>query len=303
MAWIPVDQALPTHFKTTRAAKIAGVSTETLIGHLITLWLWAVDNAPDGDLDGFGAQEIELAANWPGEKGLLHEALKGCGKARGVGFIEVSRGGAVQLHDWDEYGGKAGAQRDKWRELKRRQRHNQAQSTGTVHPCPVEVPSQKRREEKDQDQVHTLVSRGSPKDTFPAWWKVYGSRGSKADAFACYAYWITKGASADDLLKAARNYVASCSVQDRLLKDGSTFLAKKPNRWQEWVEGVVPVVALGNPTTEDRRILCRECEQEVTSEQMEEAFWAEGKGWTHRACAQNAPRAARPAVALDLGVI
>ena len=67
------------------------------------------------------------------------------------------------------------------------------------------------------------------------WWPASGRYGSKADACELYCHWRSKGASADDLLSAIRNDRADCASHDRSPRHGSTFLAKKPNRWEEWV--------------------------------------------------------------------
>lgn len=48
MAWIAVYQSLPSHRKTLRLQALLGMRRPQLLGHLVLLWLWAVDNAQDG---------------------------------------------------------------------------------------------------------------------------------------------------------------------------------------------------------------------------------------------------------------
>ena len=81
-------------------------------------------------------------------------------------------------------------------------------------------------------------SAGAINAAFDEWWTAYGKVGSKAEALSLYRWWRTTGkASADDLLAAAVNYRAHCSATDCKMQHGRTFLAKKPNRWDEWARG------------------------------------------------------------------
>ena len=101
MAWIPSHQELRDHPKTRRAARRAGVSIPTIIGHLHLIWHWALDHAPDGDLDKYDAEDIADAAMWEDDPETLVKALVECGPGGTQGFITDG----WKLHDWDEYGG------------------------------------------------------------------------------------------------------------------------------------------------------------------------------------------------------
>lgn len=50
MTQVLVRQSLRNHRKVLQLAKETGTSPETAMGMVISLWLWALDNAPDGDL-------------------------------------------------------------------------------------------------------------------------------------------------------------------------------------------------------------------------------------------------------------
>lgn len=102
MAWIPSHQELRDHPKTRRAARLAGVSIPTMIGHLHLLWHWTLDHAPDGDLGRFDAFDLADAAMWDGEPDVLVNALVGCGPGDTSGFLEADH----KLHDWSEFGGR-----------------------------------------------------------------------------------------------------------------------------------------------------------------------------------------------------
>jgi hypothetical protein len=303
VAWIPIDQALPTHLKTIRAAKLADVDVTAMIGHLIRLWLWAVDNAPDGDLDGLSGEEIEAAAHWQGEDGRFYAALIGCGKARGQGFIEASHGNAKRLHDWDDWGGKATTKRVKWRNEKAKYRQNQAQSSETEHRSPVgqgtgvrDLSSGESRRERDKNPPTPLTDNG-----FATYWEIYPRKVGRPLA---EKHW-GKLSKSDrrEAIAAARNMASAVVAGKPDLEHcphGSSFIGVN-SPFKDWAEkipdGYGGQAAPSNPTTEDRRIMCRVCGEEVTAAQMEEAHWSEGKGWLHVAC-RPAPRRAP---ALDLG--
>lgn len=94
MAWIEVHQSLLTHRKTLVAARFLGIPKVQLVGHMVALWLWALDNAPSGEIPD-DIELLELAAEWNGESGLFSTALE---KA---GFIT-----ACSITNWHEYAGK-----------------------------------------------------------------------------------------------------------------------------------------------------------------------------------------------------
>lgn len=83
--------------------------------HVSSLWLWCLDNAPDGDFSKLTPEEIALGAEWNGDPDLLLHALIESG------FVD-RYDEAVVLHDWYDYAGKLIERRRADRERKRRQR-------------------------------------------------------------------------------------------------------------------------------------------------------------------------------------
>jgi len=132
MAWIKVHQALRGHRKTRQLARELGIDEATAIGHLVLLWLWALDNAPDGVLTRIPNEELPVAACAKCENETFLQALVN------AGFIDrKGRGGrGLYIHDWDEYGGQLSAARAKDRERKRLGRSDARE--------------EKRREEKNR---------------------------------------------------------------------------------------------------------------------------------------------------------
>ena len=107
MAWIELHQTLPTNKKTLRLKKILKIKTPQAIGHLCLLWLWALDNAEDGDLSIFSDDEVSEVSGWTGKPETFVAALIE------AGFLDEDR----HIHHWEEY---AGALIDK-REVTREQ--------------------------------------------------------------------------------------------------------------------------------------------------------------------------------------
>ncbi len=111
MSWIELHQSLPTNKKTIRLKNKLRIKTPQAVGHICMLWLWAVDNAPDGDLSGFTPDEISECAGWTGRSAEdFVEALVGSG------FIDAD----MALHDWFEYAGRLLEHRAAQKEYKSR---------------------------------------------------------------------------------------------------------------------------------------------------------------------------------------
>ena len=103
MAWIELHQSLPQHRKLLALRDALGVRTPAAIGHMCLLWLWALDNAPDGDLSALPAKQLAEICQFNVRRAdALAAAL------RTSGFVDFDG----QLHDWSDYTGRrpAGSQ-------------------------------------------------------------------------------------------------------------------------------------------------------------------------------------------------
>ena len=116
MAWIQVHQTLKDHRKLFDAADELEVSPPHMMGLLVSFWLWALDNAPSGNLEGITPRMIARAAQWEGQAEKLTTALIR------AGWLDEKDGGTLEIHDWYEYAGKLIDQRqaEKIRSQKRR---------------------------------------------------------------------------------------------------------------------------------------------------------------------------------------
>jgi hypothetical protein len=114
MAWIESHQEIGQHPKTRKAARLAGTTVPTMVGHLHLVWHWAMDFAQEGDISRFEPWQIEDAAMWDGDEGKLYAALIESG------YVDAIKDGGVVLHDWHDYAGKLIERRRADAERKRR---------------------------------------------------------------------------------------------------------------------------------------------------------------------------------------
>jgi len=109
MAWIELHQTLPSHRKIKKLKRRLKIKTPQAVGHVAMLWLWAIDNAPDGDLSQVDPEDIAEACEWPKDAEGFVAALKE------AGLIDED----MRLHDWDEYAGRLADQRENRRKKDR----------------------------------------------------------------------------------------------------------------------------------------------------------------------------------------
>lgn len=116
MAWLQVHQTLKDHRKLYDAADELEITPPHMMGLLISFWLWALDNAPSGDLEGITPRMIARAAQWDGNAENLTAALIR------AGWLDEKADGVLWIHDWYEYTGKLIDQRQAEKERSRRRR-------------------------------------------------------------------------------------------------------------------------------------------------------------------------------------
>lgn len=97
MAWIELHQAVWTHRKTFELAAALGLDDTYAAAHVIRLWTWALDNAPDGDLSSLSARAIAYGAGW--RTGAAEAFIRALVE---VGWVDADH----RIHDWDDYAGR-----------------------------------------------------------------------------------------------------------------------------------------------------------------------------------------------------
>lgn len=130
MTWIESHQELREHPKTKRCARLLGIGTPQMVGHLQFLWWWCLDYAEDGDLSRYDAFDIADAAGWEGDASEFVDALMNCGPGDGYGFLNTD----LAVHDWNEYAGRLLEQRqfNRERQTRRRSLYNDSSLTRAV---------------------------------------------------------------------------------------------------------------------------------------------------------------------------
>jgi hypothetical protein len=88
-----ISTALPRHPKTVKLQRRLGAPG---CWSLVCLFLWVAENRPEGNLEGMSNEDVEIAANWPGDVGSFVLALAE------VRFLD-GRDGAYKIHDWAEH--------------------------------------------------------------------------------------------------------------------------------------------------------------------------------------------------------
>ena len=134
--WIRVDRSLKAHRKLRQLKQVLNLPAVQLGGHLVWLWLECLDQAVDGELEGWTAADVEHHAEWEGTPGALCDAL--CD----VGFLERTPLG-FRVHDWWEYAGslRAAKRQRKYRETKRKGREPGQNGSAPDHEAsPVTSP-------------------------------------------------------------------------------------------------------------------------------------------------------------------
>lgn len=99
MAYIEAHQSLLTHRKTLRLGRLLGMDRFCVVGRLLALWCWALDNAPDGFVEIADSDILADVMGWEGEPAALCDALVQ------AGFLEVAEGSYL-IHDWYDYAGR-----------------------------------------------------------------------------------------------------------------------------------------------------------------------------------------------------
>lgn len=95
--WVPIDQQMRDGTEMIKWRHLTGLPTPTLLGHLTLLWLWALDNAPDGRLPSEGFI-IAAAMQWPGDADtLIHDLI-----ASGLVWATNSEGDQYEIASFAE---------------------------------------------------------------------------------------------------------------------------------------------------------------------------------------------------------
>ena len=159
MAWIQVHQQLKDHRKLLAAADELEIEPPHMLGLLTSFWLWALDNAPSGSLEGISNRNIARAAQWNKEPDTFVEAMKS------AGFLDITEDGTLEIHDWYEYAGKLIDQREAEKQRSRRRRAAAAADRRTTAGQSEGQPTDKPG--NSQKETAGRVDQTTPDQTTP----------------------------------------------------------------------------------------------------------------------------------------
>ena len=126
MEWIRLDSSYPRHRKVLRLVRNLGPLAEL---YPIRLWLWALEQSPDGSLRDIDAEEMALIVGHKGDADKLWSAMSTCG------FIEQDGEQSWRLRSWHEHQGILIERAERNAERMRR-----ARAAGEVEPEPAPRP-------------------------------------------------------------------------------------------------------------------------------------------------------------------
>ncbi len=99
LPWIQVYSNLPEHPKIYALVdRLKLRRNSEAVGIVVSLWLWAAKNAPDGDLSGFPDRAIAAAVGYS-----AGFAPKICAVLVECGWLDSKSSGGYLIHDWEDY--------------------------------------------------------------------------------------------------------------------------------------------------------------------------------------------------------
>lgn len=142
MAWIQIHQQLKDHRKVLAAADELDIEPAHMLGLLISFWLWAIDNAPDGSLAGISDRMIARAAQWDKDPEEFVAALTS------ASLLDVTEDGVLEIHDWSEYTGKLIEQRENEKTVREPAALLLSQTTGGRPPDSLRTQARATRKDR-----------------------------------------------------------------------------------------------------------------------------------------------------------
>jgi hypothetical protein len=141
VAWIRSYGHLARHRKLRKLASLLGIPRPAAAGYLHYLWWMTLEQAPDGDLTGFTADDLADALEWPGDNA---EALVAA--LREAGWLDGPPKGPWAVHDWADWTSEFVQEEARRRDASRRANHERWHvQRGVQDPtcpyCPQASPS------------------------------------------------------------------------------------------------------------------------------------------------------------------
>ena len=274
MAWLQLHQELREHKKMFKCAEILNISRIEMIGTLVCLWLWALDNAEDGSLAGVSNRTIASVCGFPEKKAQkLVEALLQSG------FLDVKEDtGEYLIHDWNEYAGKLMDRRKNDRERKKNSSGkkkisdgipSEFQGSSSENPALEKEYSRVRVNTNSLVRNNTQVSTGDGGESaredgslFTSFWNAYPEQGSvdRERAWEAWKALNPDSGMAEDILSCLEAWKKSRRWREdggeyipnaaNFLDPDKGYLGKYPKPMEDSGKAVAPSMTLGDAEME-----------------------------------------------------
>lgn len=230
MAWIELHQTLREHKKMFACADALSLSRIEMIGTLVSLWLWALDNAQDGSLAGVSDKTIARVCDFPEKKaGKLVAALAE------HGFLDYD-GEHYSIHDWFDYAGKLMERREKDRNRKRKTTRippevpgdsagfppEQPRKSHATVPIPYHTVPNHDTERKKQDSSVGGDGGSAPGSSFTVFWESYPCKIGREKAWEAWKELSPSPTLAEGIMNALEAWKQS----EQWLEDGGRFVPR-----------------------------------------------------------------------------
>lgn len=93
MSWIQIEDTLPDHRKVGKLAALLKIDRDAVVGKLLRLWLWIVNNREDGTFSELDFETIAIVMRYREDPDKLIDALIS------AGFVDEEDDGYI-VHDW-----------------------------------------------------------------------------------------------------------------------------------------------------------------------------------------------------------
>jgi hypothetical protein len=227
MAWIELHQTLREHRKMFACADALNLSRVQMIGTLVSLWLWALDNAQNGSLAGVSDKTIARVCDFPEKKaGKLVAALAE------HGFLDYD-GEHYFIHDWFDYAGKLMERREKDRSRKRKSAKEipdnstgipaeQPKNSHATVPIPYHTVPNHKTEGGKKDSSCGNGEASAPGNSFTAFWDAYPQKIGREKAWEA---WKDVNPS-PALVQTIMNTLDAWKKSEQWLEDGGRFIPR-----------------------------------------------------------------------------
>ena len=224
---IRLKVTFPNHHKIKKLHKRLGPQGPL---SLIYLWLYTAENKPDGILRGMDDEDVEIAAQWPGDAGCMLGALLDL-------CLLHKQADAYEIHDWKENNpyafhapirserARKGAEA-RWSKSKEKQVFDassmpQAQTSNAPSPSPSPSPKEKALSAFEKERL----------DFFEDAWNLYPRKIGKPSALKHYLKTVKTDNDINRINHALAVYLEEVKgVEPKYIKHGSTWF----NNWQDW---------------------------------------------------------------------